>query len=242
MPMPGEPDVVVRPLRVAILAFDGMEALDFAGPFEVFTTADRVDARLRGKPAGSLFTVRSVARNRGPLVARAGLRVLADLTFDECPFADVAVVPGGVVDDVRRDLGTMAWLGRVHRNAQVTASVCTGAFVLAEAGVLTSGRVTTHWEDLEQLAREFPTLTVVSGPRWVAHGDVFTSAGISAGIDLSLHVVERLGDGRWQNAPPARWTTPGWRPSWTGSGDQGLSRDGDHRRVGRLAFLGRHVG
>ena len=178
-------------LRVLILAFDGVEALDFAGPFEVFTTASRMQARLH-PDAPPLFEVKSVAAD-APVLARAGLRLLADHRFDDAPPSDVLVVPGGVVDAACADAATLAWIAAQARGARICASVCTGAFLLAAAGVLQGEeRVTTHWEDIAELRERYPDLEVVDDARWVDNGRVVTSAGISAGIDMSLHLVERL--------------------------------------------------
>jgi transcriptional regulator GlxA family with amidase domain len=177
-------------IRIALLAYDGVEALDFAGPFEVFTTASRVHARTA--PGEALFEVVPVASRSGTVRARAGLELVPAATLAGAGAVDVLVVPGGVVDDVRTDRALLAWLAHTAATARVTASVCTGAFLLAEAGIVTSGPVTTHWEDLADLAAAFPALDVVGERRWVRQGNVFTSAGISAGIDLSLHLVEVL--------------------------------------------------
>lgn len=86
------------------------------------------------------------------------------------------------------------WISEQAKKASTVASVCTGAFLLAEAGVLTAHRVTTHWEDIAELRTRFPALDVVEGVRWVDEGDVITSGGISAGIDMSLHLVAKLHD------------------------------------------------
>ncbi len=181
--------------RVLILAFDGVEALDFAGPFEVFTTADRMHRR-QHPGAAPLFGVASVAApgDAGPprVQARAGLRLLPDHDFAGSPQADVLIVPGGVVDDAMADPGTLRWIAAQAASAQITASVCTGAFLLAASGVVRDARVTTHWEDIAELRTRFPTLEVVEDRRWVDAGPVVTSAGISAGIDMSLHLVARL--------------------------------------------------
>jgi transcriptional regulator GlxA family with amidase domain len=177
-------------IRIALLAYDGVEALDFAGPFEVFTTASRVHARTA--PGEALFEVVPVASRSGTVRARAGLELVPAATLAGAGAVDVLVVPGGVVDDVRTDRALLDWLAHTAATARVTASVCTGAFLLAEAGIVTSGPVTTHWEDLADLAAAFPALDVVGERRWVRQGNVFTSAGISAGIDLSLHLVEVL--------------------------------------------------
>lgn len=178
-------------LRVAILAFDEVEALDLAGPYEVFTTANRL--RQRENPnAPPPFEVACVARERRPVRLRAGLQVLPDHVFDDAPLPDLLVVPGGVTDAAETCATTRAWIARADAAATLTASVCTGAFLLAAAGVLTRGTVTTHWEDQAELARRYPELDVRPDRRWVDQGRLVTSGGISAGIDMSLHLVERL--------------------------------------------------
>ncbi|WP_448252361.1 DJ-1/PfpI family protein [Ottowia oryzae] len=186
-------------LTVHILAFDGVEALDFAGPYEVFTTATRMHQRLAPTasavaPAPPLFDVRAVAAASQPVRVRAGLRLLPELDFHTAPPCDGLIVPGGVVDGALACPRTLAWLRKQSARAQITASVCTGAFLLAEAGVLTDQEVTTHWEDLADLQRRYPALRVTDRQRcWVDGGRLVTSAGISAGIDMSLHLVARLG-------------------------------------------------
>jgi transcriptional regulator GlxA family with amidase domain len=105
---------------------------------------------------------------------------------------DVLVVPGGVVTAEMAKQPVTDWIARTAATSQLTASVCTGAFLLAQAGVLRTQRCTTHWEDVADLQAQFPALQVLEGPRWVSEGGVVTSAGISAGIDMSLHLVERL--------------------------------------------------
>jgi transcriptional regulator GlxA family with amidase domain len=177
--------------RVAILAFDGMEVLDFAGPFEVFTTASRVHGRQRPGEAPP-FAVHSVAPRPGPVRARAGLAMLPDHTLDDAPTVELLLVPGGVVDACMTDARLLRWVAQAHATAQLTASVCTGAFVLAAAGVLAGGPATTHWEDADDLQARFPALQVDVSRRWVDQGRIVTSAGISAGIDMSLHLVARL--------------------------------------------------
>jgi len=180
-------------LRIALLAFDEVEALDLAGPYEVFTTATRMAARLTPE-APAPFEVFCVARSPQAVRARAGLRVLPEAGFTMAPVADVLIVPGGVVDGARQCPRTLEWIARTAAQARITAAVCTGAFLLAEAGVLTEGEATTHWEDAADLRAQFPALQVREGLRWVEQpgGRLFTSAGISAGMDLSLHLVERL--------------------------------------------------
>lgn len=180
-----------RTLQVAILAFDEVEALDLAGPYEVFTTASRMRQReTPGVPPP--FEVHCVARAHQPVRARAGMTLLPTHSFADAPTTDVLVVPGGVVDAVMVCPDTQRWVMRAASSATLTASVCTGAFVLASSGVLTQGPATTHWEDTEDLGRRFPALDVRTGVRWVDQGAIVTSGGISAGIDMSLHLVARL--------------------------------------------------
>lgn len=179
-------------LRVRILAYDGVEALDFAGPFEVFTTASRVSQRMNpGAPAP--FEVASVALGANePVQARAGLRLLADHDLAANPMADLLVVPGGVVDAPMASPATLRWIADCAAGAQLVASVCTGVFLLAKSGVATRKAVTTHWEDIADLRGQFPLLDVRENERWVDSGRIVSSAGISAGIDMSLYLVERL--------------------------------------------------
>jgi transcriptional regulator GlxA family with amidase domain len=180
-------------LRVLILAFDGVEALDFAGPFEVFTTASRVSQRMRPGSAAP-FEVASVAHVAAgqPVQARAGLQLLANHALAGSLPADVLIVPGGVVDAPMASPETLRWIARTAAEAKIVASVCTGAFLLAASGVVTDDAVTTHWEDVAELRERFPSLDVRKDVRWVDNGRVVSSAGISAGIDMSLHLVERL--------------------------------------------------
>lgn len=177
--------------QVTILVFDDVEALDFAGPYEVFTTASRVHGRSHPNDP-PLFATQCVARHADPISARAGLRILPDSTFSACTHTDVLIVPGGVVDAAMACEQTIAWIAATAATATTVASVCTGAFLLARSGVLTYGLVTTHWEDVEDLQQMFPALQVQTGKRWISQGHITTSAGISAGIDMCLHLVATL--------------------------------------------------
>jgi transcriptional regulator GlxA family with amidase domain len=183
--------VPAPPLQVGILVFDDVEVLDFAGPYEVFTTASRVHAR--SNPGAPLFAVRTVARNMAAVRARAGLTVLPDAEFVDACGLDVLLVPGGVVTSAMQSPAILAWIRAASARARITASVCTGSFLLAASGVITREQVTTHWEDIDDLRAQFPALDVVEGPRWVDLGGLLSSAGISAGMDMSLHLVARLG-------------------------------------------------
>lgn len=184
-------------LNVGIYLFDDVEVLDFAGPYEVFTTASRVHSRVRLAAEAStavspFFTVITIAREHGVVRARAGLRTLADFPITQHPRLDVLIVPGGAVDAELEKPDVIAWVRSQAGKVPLLASVCTGAFLLARTGRLDGLDVTTHWEDIESLRAMFPALTVREGVRWVDQGPIVTSAGISAGIDMSLHLVERL--------------------------------------------------
>jgi transcriptional regulator GlxA family with amidase domain len=194
---------------VGIYLYPEAEVLDFAGPYEVFTTASRVYRRERpGEPEP--FRAFTVARSAGAVKARAGLVVLPDFAFDTHPPIDVLVVAGGVVREQLTSDEVCAWIARTAASAVITSSVCTGAFLLARAGVLDGLTATTHWEDVGEMQTMFPLVEVVEGRRWIDEGAVVTSAGISAGIDMSLHLVERLA-GRELALRTARQMDFDWR-------------------------------
>lgn len=171
---------------VALLLFDEVEVLDFAGPFEVFSVTDELAHY-------SAFRVLTVGVQPGPIRARNGLRVVPDLTLESCPAAEVLIVPGGFgTRALLRQPDVVDWVRRRGHAADQVMSVCTGALVLAQAGLLDGLRVTTHHELLAQLAALAPRATVDASQRFHDNGHVLTAAGISAGIDCSLHLVARL--------------------------------------------------
>ncbi|MET0423781.1 MAG: GlxA family transcriptional regulator [Actinoplanes sp.] len=172
-----------RPHRVSALVFDGMKLLDLAGPFEVFAEAARFGAHYR-------LDVRSV--DGAAVVSSTGMPVPVDGPADELTAVDTFLVVGGDVFPATpvdpRLAGAAALLsGRAGR----TASICTGAFVLAAAGLLDGRRATTHWRNVRVLAAAYPGVRVEPDAIFVQDGPVFTSAGVSAGIDLALALVER---------------------------------------------------
>ena len=179
-------------MNVGIVVFDEVELLDLAGPYEVFTTAARVLARSQPQGTPDLFAVSTIARHPGTVRARAGLRLQPNHTLADHPPLACAIVPGGVVDAELGQPDLMAWVVGQARTARILASVCTGALLLAQTGVLDGLDATTHWEDLDALRALRPTVRVREGVRWVDQGAIVTSAGISAGIDMSLHLVQRL--------------------------------------------------
>ena len=174
--------------RVAILLFDGVELLDFAGPFEVFSAA-----RPGPESPERLMEVFTVAEHEGPVLCRNGLVVMPSYTLESSPHADILVIPGGQGARLainRPDL--IDWIRKQARQVSLTASVCTGSFLLARAGLLTGKTVTTHWASVQRMREEFPGLDVRDDQRWIDAGEIITSAGVSAGIDMALHVLDRL--------------------------------------------------
>lgn len=173
-------------MNVGIYIYDQAEVLDFSGPFEVFSTASRL--YVDGDP----FTVFLVSETGHEVSARGNYRVTPSFGFYNHPAIDVLIVVGGVHGAELSKIAVMNWIAAQAKTAKIVASVCTGAFLLAEAKVLTTEQVTTHWEDIPDLREKYPGLTVHESRRWVDEGAIVTSGGISAGIDMSLHLVSKL--------------------------------------------------
>lgn len=178
-------------INVGIYIYDKVEVLDLAGPFEVFTTASRVKTRM-DSDANDFFTVFTIGERLRPIIARGGLELLPKYQISDHPEINVLIVPGGIVDDELEKRDLISWIKNTSSFTQITASVCTGAFLLAKAGLLRSISATTHWEDIDEFESMFPDTKTNRDARWVDEGHVVTSAGISAGIDMSLHLVSRL--------------------------------------------------
>lgn len=170
---------------VLVLLFPDVEVLDATGPFEVFATTE--DAR--GNP---LFRVRTVAETADPVAAIGGLRFVPDHTFEDAPDPHLLVIPGGNGRRVQmHNRATIAWIRAKAARAEQVLSICSGAFLLAAAGLLDGLEATTHHSVLEEF-HQFADKTRVRRSRFIDNGRIITSAGISAGIDASLHLVARL--------------------------------------------------
>jgi len=177
-----------RKRTVAILIFDDVELLDFAGPFEVFSSV----RNLTGDHE-RLMDVFAVAESLTPVRCRNGLVVQPERTIDECPPVDVLVIPGGAgVRPALERSNLVEWVRTRAQEAELTVSVCTGSFLLARAGLLSGRPATTHWERINEMRERFPDVEIVEDERWVDTGEIITAAGVSAGIDVALHVVRRL--------------------------------------------------
>jgi transcriptional regulator GlxA family with amidase domain len=170
----------------SILIFDDVEVLDFAGPFEVFSVTGR---RQQLDP----FDVFTVAERPAPVLARNGLSINPRHSFTTAPRPDIVLVPGGY--GTRREMKNpvmLEWVNATSRDAQFVLSVCTGALVLGAAGLLDGLQATTHFGAFEELRTVAPRTELRPDARIVDNGRIVLSAGVSAGIDMSLHVVSRL--------------------------------------------------
>jgi transcriptional regulator GlxA family with amidase domain len=188
---------------VAILIFDEVEVLDFAGPFEVFSVA----GRQKKEPP---FNVYTVAEKPGPVLARNRFSVNPRHTLADCPPPDLLVVPGGW--GTRREMNNAAlidWIRTAAVKAELVLSICTGALLLAKAGLLDGLQATTHRGALGLLREAAPKTTVLDDRRIVDNGRIIVSAGVSAGIDAALHVVARL-LGRNEAMETARYMEYDW--------------------------------
>ncbi|HEX6903500.1 MAG TPA: DJ-1/PfpI family protein [Thermoanaerobaculia bacterium] len=180
-------------LHVGILIFDGVEVLDFAGPFEIFSrTRLTPGVESRRSEESAPFRVFTVARTAAPVVATGGLTVVPHHGFADAPRIDLLVVPGGFgTRPLLHDEEVLDWIRRTAAAARQVTSVCTGALLLAKAGLLEGRRATTHWASLDLLDSLAAGVEVDSRSRVVDDG-VITSAGVASGMDMSFYVVETL--------------------------------------------------
>lgn len=179
-----------RTRSIALLGYDGLTALDLVGPAEVFTTANAVLARgnARAVPA---YSVRVVGLDGARFTAESGLSMTADVPCAELGHCDTLIVPGGRgLREPERLARAAEWLRRRKRGFRRLASVCTGAYALAEAGLLDGASATTHWRHAPDFSRRYPAIGVVVDALYLRHGRIYTSAGVTAGIDLCLALVE----------------------------------------------------
>jgi transcriptional regulator GlxA family with amidase domain len=194
--------------RVGIFIFPEVEVLDFCGPFEVFSVTRLKEERRREEP--SPFEPLLVAANLQPVRATGGLRVLPDHDLESCPPLDVLLIPGGWGTRAQvLDAALLEWVRGRAATTPTVASVCTGSFVLAQAGLLDGRRATTHWRSLDRMRDTYPRITVEYGLHVVKDGNIFTSAGIAAGIDLALRLVAR-GHGETVARATARYMEYGY--------------------------------
>jgi transcriptional regulator GlxA family with amidase domain len=181
---------VNSPREIVIVGFPGVQSLDITGPLEVFAAARMFNAHAR-RP-GRDYRIRIVSRDGAPLRSASGLTLVPDGSVADVGHIDTLIVAGGF--GYARACGDRAlidWLARVAPRARRVASVCTGAFLLAEAGLLDGRRATTHWASAAELARRYPAVRVDPEPIFLRDGAIWTSAGVSCGMDLALALVEQ---------------------------------------------------
>jgi transcriptional regulator GlxA family with amidase domain len=172
---------------VALVVFDRLQSLDLVGPYEVLHQANRYEES-QGRDWAYRVTV--VAATPGPVRSASGLALFAEAPLPSAPQDTIVVVGGGGSRLARHDEALISWLRRASPRARRTCSVCSGAFVLAAAGLLDGRRVTTHWGAAQELARDYPAVLVDAEPLFVNDGPIWTSAGVTAGIDMTLALVE----------------------------------------------------
>lgn len=197
----------MAPRTVGILIFDEVEVLDFCGPFEVFSVA---------RPEGikgdedRLFQVFTVAEESKTIKCRGGLLVEPHYTVENVPPLDILIVPGGQgTRRERHNQKILDWIEAQDKQTELTLSVCTGAFLLAERGILDGKQATTHWGSIDFMRETYPQIEMLENTRYVDGGRIVTSAGISAGIDMSLRVVEKL-----HGQEVAAWTARRMEYEW----------------------------
>ncbi len=188
MPRPASPPL--GPLRIALFAYPNVQALDLSGPLEMFARATRL-LRDEGR-AHPGYSHAVVGTEAGPLAASSGFRFLPDATFRGLrgEVDTLLVVGGRGIDALLGDRAVLSWLRRMAKRVRRLGSVCTGAFLLAEAGLLDGRTATTHWSRAAELARRYPRVRVEEDRIWVRDGNLYTSAGVSAGMDLALALIE----------------------------------------------------
>lgn len=176
----------MRKKNLAILIFDDVEVLDFAGPFEVFSAAnERNDYQL--------LNVYTTALTKNPIHAKNGLKVVADYTLDNCPKMDYLIVPGGSgTRALLKNDSFLSWFTRAASGCDHLLSICSGALILAATGLLNGLSATIHHQVFDELIELAPKTQIVRNRRFIDNGKILTSAGVAAGIDMSLYMVAKL--------------------------------------------------
>lgn len=193
--------------NVAIVVWNGAEVLDWTGPSEVFKSA----AGIGSVGDADAFNVYTVSKTTDPIVSQGFIQVVPQYSIENAPRPDIIVLPGGGGGSVRNDPEFLAWVGHAAKEAEVALSVCTGAFILGDLGLLDGKDATTWYGALDRFEGEFTNTHLRRGCRFVDNGQVITTAGVSAGIDGSLHLVARL-LGRYIADQTAQYMEYKWSP------------------------------
>ena len=178
--------------NVGIFIFDLVEILDFTGPYEVFSSTRLTkisSASIQNQPQA--FNVFTFSEKKKYILATGGLKVKSNFTFKNCPAIDILIVPGGIgTRKLLENKRILNWL-KLKQNIEIIASVCTGSLLLAKAGLLVEKKATTHWGALKLLKKISPSTKVIEKNKYV-FDKYYTSAGVSTGIDMSLHIIENV--------------------------------------------------
>jgi transcriptional regulator GlxA family with amidase domain len=179
------------PLIVGIIIFDNVEILDVAGPFEVFAVT-RLNENQRLQQS-SPFKVYLISETKNQILAIGGLRLTPDVTISECPELDLLIIPGGWgTRKESKNKILLNWIDNQFTNDRLIASVCTGSSLLGKAGLLNGRDATTHWRAFDFLQESAPKARILKDVRFTLTEPIFTSAGVSAGIDLALRIVSHF--------------------------------------------------
>lgn len=172
-------------LKVAILVYNEVYLLDFCGPLEIFNDAMINDTT-------SAFDVYLVSPTKDKIKSHTNTEITANYSIDNCPVPDILVIPGGNLKLASEDSKVAEWIKKTHLQTKITMSVCTGAFIMADLGLLDNMETTTWYGATDRLQKKYPKIKVQPGKRFTDNGKIITTAGVSAGVDGALHVVERF--------------------------------------------------
>lgn len=193
--------------NVAIVLYSGVEILDFAGPTEVFAAASGFGRNGEERA----FNVYTVSRTKAPIVSQGIVDIIPDYSIDDAPKPDIIVLPGGGAESVIKDAVWLEWVRKSAAEGEHVLTVCTGAFIAGKIGMLDGAEATTWYNAIPGLTKEFPNAKVIPGRRFIDNGKLITTAGVSAGIDGSLHLVARL-LGRYVADRTAEYMEYKWSP------------------------------
>ena len=176
----------MKKYNTAIFIFENVEVLDFTGPFEIFNSANRVLNE-------DIFNVFTVAENSTKLNTRNSLQVIPDFSFQNCPKPDILVIPGGEGRKIEMyNKPVLEWIKSLCNDLQYLFSICTGAFILGNTGLLNGQKATTHHLSYDEFEKTFPEVNLIRNVPYVDNGKIITSAGISTGMKASLHLLDKI--------------------------------------------------
>jgi transcriptional regulator GlxA family with amidase domain len=174
------------PRNTAILLFNDAEVLDFAGPFEVFNSANLMYGE-------TIFNVYTIAEKKGAVSARNNFKIIPDYSLDDCPPPEILIIPGGIGRKTEmNNPSLLSWIKEKFIELEFLLSVCTGSFIVGKTGLLEGMEATTHHYSYEEFERTFPKIKLVKNAKYIDNGKIITAAGVSSGVNMSLYLVGRL--------------------------------------------------